>query len=47
MNKILLIIAFAFCLFSSNAQDAAITKADFDNIDLSYPGLEKVHQLVG
>ena len=46
------IIKYFICLFvflssfQAKAQDAPINKESFDNINLSYPGLEKVDKLV-
>ncbi|WP_316838612.1 heparin-sulfate lyase HepC [Pedobacter gandavensis] len=49
MNLKNIILPAILCLFffsqSSVAQEAVITKKDFDPINLSYPGLEKTNQL--
>jgi len=42
---IVCILAFTWT-FQAKAQDAPINKESFDNINLSYPGLEKVDKLV-
>ena len=46
LQKIILpFILVLFCVFAK-AQDAQVTRESFDHIDLNYPGLEKVNQLV-
>lgn len=44
--KKITVFSFLLLIFSfSNAQEKIITKASFDNINLNYPGLEKINKL--
>lgn len=43
-KKTLAGVALALCLGNTFAQEAAVTKKDFEAVNLSYPGLEKTKQ---